>query len=90
VTVELDASSGGSIMQRRSKRPGRLGSITIAAALALALAGTASAAPQPDAWVTTKVKMALLTSEGVSGTAVSVDTIDVRVTLQVSVPTAAE
>jgi osmotically-inducible protein OsmY len=77
-------------MQRGSKRPRRLGSITIAAALALALGGTASAAPQPDAWVTTKVKMALLTSEGVSGTAVSVDTIDGRVTLHGSVSTAGE
>src|SRR5438445_8364692 len=34
-----------------------------------------------DAWITTKAKMALLTTEGVSGTSVNVDTIDGRVTL---------
>lgn len=34
-----------------------------------------------DGWITTKVKMSLLTTEGVSGTHVDVDTIDGRVTL---------
>ena len=29
-----------------------------------------------DAWITTKAKMALLTTEGVSGTSVNVDTYD--------------
>jgi hyperosmotically inducible protein len=44
----------------------------------------------PDAWITTKVKSTLLTTEGVSATKVHVDTIDGLVTLYGSVPTAAE
>jgi hypothetical protein len=35
----------------------------------------------PDAWITTKAKLALLTTEGVSGTQINVDTILGRVTL---------
>src|SRR4029078_12119113 len=42
---------------------------------------SAFAAGKPDAWVTTKVKLALLTTEGVSSTDVNVDTVDGRVTL---------
>jgi hyperosmotically inducible protein len=58
--------------------------------LALALAGPASAAA-PDAWVTTKVKMSLLTDESVSAARnINVDTIDGRVTLHGKVGTAAE
>src|SRR5437763_16289483 len=34
-----------------------------------------------DAWITTKAKMSLLTTEGVSATSVNVDTIDGRITL---------
>lgn len=52
----------------------------LAAVLGCAMAGPALAVPT-DAWITTKIKLALLTSEGVSGTAVSVDTINHRVTL---------
>jgi len=58
------------------------------AALVLGLAGTASAAP--DAWLTTKVKLALLTAADVSSTAINVDTIDGRVTLQGAVPSQVE
>jgi hyperosmotically inducible protein len=43
-----------------------------------------------DAWITTKAKMALLTSDNVSGTAINVDTIDGRVTMHGKVATAAE
>lgn len=76
-------------MQRR--RSGRIITTALGAALVLALAGAAGAATQrPDAWVTTKVKMSLLTSEGVSASNVHVDTIDGRVTLHGSVPTQAE
>jgi hyperosmotically inducible protein len=64
--------------------------VALVVPLALALAGPASAASAPDAWVTTKVKMALLTDENVSGRAVNVDTIDGRVTLHGTVGTAAE
>ena len=49
--------------------------------LALALGAPALAAP-PDSWITTKVKMTLLTTEGVHANAINVDTIDGRVTLQ--------
>src|SRR6202166_180692 len=48
--------------------------------LGAALAVPARAAT-PDAWITTKVKLALLTTEGVSGTAIKVDTVIGRVTL---------
>jgi osmotically-inducible protein OsmY len=44
----------------------------------------------PDAWITTKTKLALLTTEGVSGTAVHVDTVRGRVTLYGKVGSAAE
>ena len=43
-----------------------------------------------DAWITTKAKMSLLTTEGVSSNAVNVDTIDGQVTLHGNVPTSAE
>lgn len=60
------------------------------AALAVALfTGSANAAPK-DAWITTKAKLALLTTEGVSGTAISVDTIDSRITLHGKVTSDAE
>jgi hyperosmotically inducible protein len=48
---------------------------------AAACSGSAFAADTPDAWVTTKIKLALLTSQGVSSSDVNVDTIDGRVTL---------
>jgi hypothetical protein len=44
----------------------------------------------PDAWITTKVKIALLTTENVSALDVNVDTVDGRVTLHGSVGSAAE
>ncbi|MGD9765866.1 MAG: BON domain-containing protein [Candidatus Binatia bacterium] len=47
----------------------------------LAMATPAWAADPPDAWVTTKAKLALLTTEGVSSTDVNVDTTDGKVTL---------
>ncbi len=52
----------------------------IAIAIGAALAARAGMAP-PDAWITTKIKLALLTTEGVSGTAIKVDTVIGRVTL---------
>jgi hyperosmotically inducible protein len=74
-------------MQRRSRFIARS---ILGAALALTLAGAANAAQRSDAWITTKVKMSLLTSEGVSASKVNVDTVDGRVTLHGSVPTQAE
>jgi osmotically-inducible protein OsmY len=68
----------------------RLGKAILVVPLALALAGPALAASTPDAWVTTKVKMSLLTDADVSALNVNVDTVDGRVTLHGTVPTAAE
>lgn len=61
----------------------------LAAVLSCALAAPALAA-QPDAWITTKSKLALLTTEGVSATAVSVDTVNQQVTLHGKVRSAEE
>ena len=74
-------------MQGRSRNIART---LFVATLALALAGSANAAERPDAWVTTKVKMALLTSEGLLARDVHVDTVDGRVTLHGTVATQAE
>ncbi|MBX3024147.1 BON domain-containing protein [bacterium] len=66
-------------------------SVCAAAALALAVAVCAPArAATPDAWITTKVKMTLLTTSGVHANAINVDTIDGRVTLHGTVDTANE
>ena len=70
---------------------------TLALAGAAAFLSIASLAHQarsdttmPDAWITTKVKLALITTEGVSANDVNVDTVDGRVTLHGTVATAAE
>lgn len=56
--------------------------ICLALAGFLALATPAAAASAPDAWVTTKVKMGLLTNEGLTTARhIDVDTVDGRVTL---------
>src|SRR5262245_56538867 len=60
-----------------------------AVVLVLGLAGPARAAGE-DAWVTTKAKIALLTSEGVSAWDVNVDTQDGNVTIHGKVATEAE
>jgi hyperosmotically inducible protein len=65
-------------MQRNHRFLWRL---ALAVALLFGTAQTALAAQQPDAWVTTKVKIKLLTTEGLSSTGVNVDTIDGLVTL---------
>lgn len=64
----------------------------MALAFALAAAAPAAQAAQAsDAWITTKVKMALLTSEGIATvTDVDVDTTDGRVTLHGAVASADE
>ncbi len=61
----------------------------LAVVVAVALAAPAGAAT-PDAWITTKIKLSLLTTEGVSGTAIHVDTILGKVTLHGKVPSADE
>lgn len=63
----------------------RLALVTMSiVAAGLAFAGT------PDAWITTKAKLALLTTDGVSVTAVNVDTVDGHVTLHGKVKTVGE
>jgi len=49
--------------------------------------GAPARAATPDSWITTKVKMTLLTTNGVHANAVNVDTIDGRVTLHGTVDT---
>src|SRR4026208_1915387 len=61
----------------------------LAVVMAVALAAPVSAAT-PDAWITTKTKLSLLTTEGVSGTAIHVDTILGKVTLHGKVRSAEE
>ena len=70
-----------------------VGRASLAAAAILAVTAMSTGAradSMPDAWVTTKVKTALLATEGVSVAKVHVDTIDGLVTLYGSVPSAAE
>ncbi len=63
----------------------------MAAALAcLSVAPSIASASTHDAWITTKTKMALLTTEGVSGTSVNVDTVNSTVTLHGKVESADE
>lgn len=63
----------------------------MALAAALVAAGLAPAhADSPDAWLTTKAKIALLTADDVSASAVNVDTTDGRVTIHGKVKTADE
>jgi hyperosmotically inducible periplasmic protein len=62
----------------------------LAGALAFALAPPAGAVETPDPWVTTKVKLSLLSSDGVDGLDVNVDTIDGRVTLHGTASTTGE
>jgi osmotically-inducible protein OsmY len=58
---------------------------------ALVLAGFAiGQADTKDAWLTTKAKIALLTTDGVSATAVNVDAVEGRITIHGKVATAAE
>lgn len=65
--------------------------LALVAASGLLFASAARAAStMPDPWITTKVKIALLTTKGVHATHVNVDTTDGRVTLHGAVPTAAE
>jgi osmotically-inducible protein OsmY len=62
----------------------------LAAALALTLGGAPAHADTKDAWVKTKAKIALLTTDGVSVTDVNVDVSNGAVTLHGKVKTDAE
>src|SRR2546428_736067 len=63
---------------------GMLGAVLVFGAPAGVLAST------PDAWITTKAKMSLYSTEGVSGNVINVDTVDGRVTLHGKVNSADE
>ncbi|HVP30014.1 MAG TPA: BON domain-containing protein [Myxococcota bacterium] len=69
--------------------PNRMG-LVLAASAALLASGAARAATAPDPWITAKVKIALLSTDGVHATDVNVDTNDGRVTLHGVVPNAQE
>ena len=72
-------------------RNGPLSRIAGATALILVFAaGVAQAADTPDAWVTIKTKIALMTTEGVSTKDLNVDTVNGVVTLHGKVATEAE
>jgi len=62
----------------------------LAAAVVLLGAWTAVAATPPDAWITTKAKLALLTNDNVSASSVNVDTTNGQITLHGTVRSAAE
>lgn len=64
--------------------------IGLAVAFVLAGVGFGRAADTNDAWLTTKAKIALLTTDGVSATAVNVDTVDGTMTIHGKVGTAGE
>jgi hyperosmotically inducible periplasmic protein len=70
---------------------GQLSQIARATALIMVFAaGIAAAADTPDAWVTTKTKVSLMTTEGVSTKDLNVDTVNGVVTLHGKVPTETE
>jgi osmotically-inducible protein OsmY len=65
--------------------------LTIGMVAALVVAGAVTTpADTKDAWLTTKAKIALLTTDGVSATAVNVDTVDGKITIHGKVGSAAE
>jgi osmotically-inducible protein OsmY len=91
VTETLLGSIPGLGASKRVHRRAR--SLGFAAVLTIVSTGwaiSATAASPPDAWITTKVKMALLMAEDVPATAVRVDTMDGNVTLYGTVSSADE
>jgi len=74
-------------MKRTLMRAVRVG---VAALFVTGAAASAHAADAPDAWLTMKTKIALMTTEGVSTSDLNVDTVQGVVTLHGKVPTEAE
>ncbi len=64
--------------------------VFLGAVVAASLCASHATAATPDAWITTKAKMALFTTEGVSGTSINVDTVNGLVTLHGKVASDAE
>jgi osmotically-inducible protein OsmY len=75
---------------RSGSRTLALGAASAFLGLVLLAHAASGSTSMPDAWITTKVKLELLTSEGVSATKVNVDTVDGRVTLHGIVPSDAD
>ncbi len=71
-------------------RTEQLSRLVGALALVLVFAGVASTADIPDAWVTMKTKVSLMTTEGLSTMDLNVDTVKGVVTLHGKVATEAE
>ena len=70
--------------------PHALRRAALAGLLGLLLTQAPASAAQSDAWITTKAKMSLFTTDDVSATAINVDTLDGVVTLHGKVATKAE
>lgn len=70
----------------RMRIPVRLGVYVMGALLLMA--GRAAAADTPDAWLTAKAKVALMTTEGIRTSHLNVDTVKGVVTLHGQVPAA--
>ena len=68
----------------------RLARVGVAALFLTGAAGSAYAADAPDAWLTMKTKIALMTTEGVSTWDLNVDTVQGVVTLHGKVPAESE
>jgi hyperosmotically inducible protein len=71
-------------------RNGTLARIMSATGMIAILASTAYAADKPDAWITMKTKLALITTDGVSTSDLNVDTVKGVVTMHGKVATDAE
>jgi osmotically-inducible protein OsmY len=74
-------------MRRTLLRAARVG---VAALFLTGAAGWANAADAPDAWLTMKTKISLMTTEGLSTSDLNVDTVQGVVTLHGKVPTETE
>lgn len=78
-------------MVSKNRRTIGFGGLVAGAALALAVPSTALAADgPPDAWLTTKTKLAILGDVGTAGTSVNVDTVRGVVTLHGTVASEAD
>src|SRR5690242_6079599 len=76
-------------MQNRSFRT-RAAATAAAAIVSMMVAGQAQAGTTSDAWITSKAKLNLMTTEGVSSNAINVDTVNRQITLHGTVGTAEE
>lgn len=76
--------------QRKRAPLAGLSIVAVVASLSLAASAWAEATWRPDAWITTKTKIAIATDSEVEAGDVNVDTVNGRVTLHGKVATAAE